>query len=302
MQLLLCSIGLEILGLTAALFYDLFRIPFIIGILLHIGAAYLFTRGIEPWLKKLRLTREVCFLLSFFIPVYGMISILFQIFVLRRIKIIRNIIREGGRKIKVEEPKPTQVFLFENDYIGDLLNTNIMKLHYDCLPEGDRVLSYNYFAKANFEKLAKEYKERIRELENKSSQNTADKEISKKLVSLYIEYASKMETEKIAKQRYLMLAKNLGKDLLKKDPTDFKMLAHLMEIHFLLGETSDCLKLAKKILSKDQIHEQAVMRLAECYYLRHDYKKIRELSSQVKRQVKKPKDLEYFTEMWAANG
>ena len=63
-----------------------------------------------------------------------------------------------------------------------------------------------------------------------------------------------------------------------------------METHFLLREFKNCIKVCKEIISKDQVHEQAVMRLAECYYQKRDYKSIIELSKSTKDLVKKSED------------
>jgi len=276
-------------------------VPFIISILLHIGAVYLFTRGIEPLLKKVRLIREVCFLLALFLPIYGMLGILFQIFVLRKIRTIKSIIREQTIDDTAEGSERDD-FLFESESVADLMNTNVKKIRYDYLPEPHRVLAYNYYSGTRYGELAKKYQAKIAKIEDDKKQDPENREKLTELAGLFIEYAAAIETEAVAKQRYLVVAQGFFMDLLKENADNIILLSGLMETHFLLREFKECLKLCRKIIAKDQVHEQAVMRLAECYYQKRDYKSIIELAKRSKNLVKKPEDLQFFTEMWIVNG
>jgi hypothetical protein len=109
MQLVYSGIGLELLALAGIILHDLFQIPVIFGILLHIGAVYLFTRGIETWLHKIRLTREVCFLLCLLLSIYGMLGILFQIFVLKKTRILTYVLKD-------QQPQEPRFYLRANPY------------------------------------------------------------------------------------------------------------------------------------------------------------------------------------------
>jgi hypothetical protein len=301
MQLLLAGIGLEILAFISLLFYDLFGVPFIISILIHIGASYLFTRGIEPLLQKVRLTREVCFLFSLFLPVYGMLGIVFQIFVVRKIKPIKSIIREKA-KTDTDEESEAEDFLFESENISDLMSVHVKKIRYDYVPENNRVFTYNYYSGTRYGELRNEFQEKIRKMENEHAGDPENRDKLTKYALSLVEYAAAIETETAAKRRCLVRAEDCFKELLKENADDINILSGLMETRFLLHEFKDCIKICRKIIEKDHVNEQAVMRLAECYYYKRNYKSIIDLAKNTKALVKKPEDLQFFTEMWTVNG
>ncbi|MBN1798129.1 MAG: tetratricopeptide repeat protein [Spirochaetales bacterium] len=301
MQLILAGIGLELLALLSLLLYDLFRVPVIISILIHIGAVYLFTRGIEPLLKKVKLIREVCFLLSLLLPIYGMLGILFQIFIVSKARTLKSIIREKAQE-EMDKDSGEENFLFESESVTDLLNVHVKKIRYDYVPEHNRVLAYNYYSGTRYEELLKKYQDEIKTIEDEKAKNPENNDKLAEHADFLVEYATTIETEKTLKQRSLESAKKYLKELVKDNAEDVKILSGLMETHFLLGEYRDCMKLCKKILAKDQVHEQAVVRLAACYYRKRDYKSIIDLAKNTKNLVKKPEDLQFFTEMWTVNG
>ncbi|MEJ2664490.1 MAG: hypothetical protein P8107_10685 [Spirochaetia bacterium] len=302
MQLLLIGIGLEVLGLASFVLYDLFHIPFIVGILLHIGGVYLFTRGMEPWLKKVHLLREVCFLLCLFLSLYGMLGVLFQVFVLRKIKLIKTVVKENRNPDNAAAAGPEKAFLFESEALPNLGNFNVKKVRDHSFADGTRIFPYNYYNAGRYKELRADYLIRMTQLELACKKDPEDTTAAAELARIYTEYAVRVETEKTARQKYLWQAKELWQALLKNNDEDIKLLDGLLEVKFLLGEYKECIKLCKRILVLDQVHEHAVVRLAECYYEKRDYKKVTELARNVKTLVKKPEDLAFFTEVWAENG
>ncbi len=302
MQLLYTGIGLELVGLAAVVLHDLFQIPVIFGILLHIGAVYLYTRGIEPWLYKIRLVREVCFLLCLVLSIYGMLGILFQIFVLKKTKILTYTLKEKQALSNPVQPQPGTAFLFESEPVPGLGNFNLKKVRCDSIPGNGRVLACNYFNSARYKQLVREYLARMEDLKKEIKKDPDNHDTRRELAALYLDYASSLETEAAVKQKYLLEAKMFYEELLQHNDEDQKLLAQLMEIQFLLGGYKECEGLCKKILARDRVHEQAVVRLAECYYKKREYKKITELAGTIKALVKKPEDLKYFTEIWASDG
>jgi hypothetical protein len=302
MQLVYSGIGLELLALAGIVLHDLFQIPVIFGILLHIGAVYLFTRGIETWLHKIRLIREVCFLLCLLLSIYGMLGILFQIFVLKKIRILTFVLKDQQPQADPEQPQPGTAFLFESEPAPGLVNFNLKKVRYDSFPGNGRVLACNYFHSARYKQLVQETLARIEALKKETEKDPDNHEPLQELAASYLDYAAAFETEKAVKQKYLLEAKMIYEKLLQQHDEDQKLLAQLMEIQFLLGKYDKCKELCKKLLARDRVHEQAVVRLAECYYKKREYKKITELAGTIKTLVKKPEDLNYFTGIWASDG
>lgn len=303
MNLIMFLIGIlfEFLAIAAVSIYEIYPIYLPIILVIHILAAYFFTKGIEKHLDQARLWRELCLFLCFFLPVLGNLCVIFYIYVFKRL----------GFKLKpvIEVNNDSVLYDWEN---GLFKHNNI--IHMEAIDSilkdysvinlckyglADNVYSCkSYFTLKDIDKNKANYWEKIADLKERLKIKPTSNKTVRELADLYYDFVLLDITESKTKKLLCQKARKLYKIFLKQNHEDIKILLKLIDINYMLKDYIACSLLCEKALIIDQSNSYIYLRLAQCYYYSGEFLKLYYLAKDIITKPYLSDEVKQIVVMW----